>query len=90
MSFVAKTLCVVSQLVFIVVSVYFIMTQSGNFWIHSRFAVVKNAWMYNCTPLYVFIGWCLVKHSIRLLPLLLHSALHISAHWMYRVLGMSG
>jgi len=29
----AKTLCVASQRVFIVV-VYLIMTQSGNFWIH--------------------------------------------------------
>jgi hypothetical protein len=30
------TLCVASQRVFIVVSVYFIMTQSGNVWIHPR------------------------------------------------------
>jgi hypothetical protein len=35
-SFAATTLCVVSQLVFIVVSVYFVMTQSGNFWIYPR------------------------------------------------------
>jgi hypothetical protein len=35
-SFIAITLCVASQRVFIVVSVYFVMTQSGNFWIHSR------------------------------------------------------
>jgi hypothetical protein len=34
-SFAAITLCVASELVFIVVSVYFFMTQSGNFWIHS-------------------------------------------------------
>jgi hypothetical protein len=33
-SFAAVTLCVASQEVFIVVSVYFVMTQSGNFWIH--------------------------------------------------------
>jgi hypothetical protein len=33
-SFATITLCVVSQRVFIVVSVYFIMTQSGNFWIN--------------------------------------------------------
>jgi len=32
-SFVAITLCVASQ-VFIVVRVYFVMTQSRNFWIH--------------------------------------------------------
>jgi len=30
-SFAAVTLCVASQRVFIVVSVYFVMTQSGNF-----------------------------------------------------------
>jgi hypothetical protein len=33
-SFVAINLCVASQRVFIVVIVYFVMTQSGNFWIH--------------------------------------------------------
>jgi hypothetical protein len=32
-SFAALTLCVVSQRVFVV---YFVMTQSGNFWIHPR------------------------------------------------------
>jgi hypothetical protein len=35
-SFAAITLCVASQRLFIVVSVYFVMTQSGNFWIHPR------------------------------------------------------
>jgi hypothetical protein len=35
-SFVTITLCVASQRVFVVVRVYFVMTQSGNFWIHSR------------------------------------------------------
>jgi hypothetical protein len=33
-SFVAITLFVASQRVLIVVSLYFVMTQSGNFWIH--------------------------------------------------------
>jgi hypothetical protein len=33
-SFVAITICIASQQVFIVV--YFVMTQSGNFWIHPR------------------------------------------------------
>jgi hypothetical protein len=33
-SFAAITICVASQRVFIVVSVYFVMTKSGNFWIH--------------------------------------------------------
>jgi hypothetical protein len=36
MSFTAITLCFVSQRVFNVVVVYFVMTQSGNFWIHPR------------------------------------------------------
>jgi len=35
MSSVAITLCVASQRVFIV-AIYFVMTQSGNFWIHPR------------------------------------------------------
>jgi hypothetical protein len=36
-SFDAITLCVASQRVFVVVVVvYFVMTQSGNFWIHPR------------------------------------------------------
>jgi hypothetical protein len=35
-SFAAITLCVASQRVFIIVIVYFIMTESGNFWIHRR------------------------------------------------------
>jgi len=33
-SFATVTLCVASQRVFIVTAVYFVMTQSGNFWIH--------------------------------------------------------
>jgi hypothetical protein len=35
-TFAVIILCVASQRVFIVVSVYFVMTQSGNFWIHLR------------------------------------------------------
>jgi hypothetical protein len=38
-SFAAITLCVASELVFIVVSVYFVMTQSGNFWIYRRILI---------------------------------------------------
>jgi hypothetical protein len=35
--FAAITLCIASQHVFtVVIFVYFVMTQSGNFWIHSR------------------------------------------------------
>jgi hypothetical protein len=40
-SFSAVTLCVASQRVFIVV--YFVMTQSGYFWIHSRITKMKLA-----------------------------------------------
>jgi hypothetical protein len=35
-SFAAIILCVASHRVFIIVVVYFVMTQSGNFWIHPR------------------------------------------------------
>jgi len=41
-SFAAITLCVASQRVFSVVSLYFVMTQSGNFWIHPP--TYQNAW----------------------------------------------
>jgi hypothetical protein len=41
-SFAAITFCVASQRVFIVVIVYFIMTQSGNFWIHSRIIMYRR------------------------------------------------
>jgi hypothetical protein len=37
-SFAAITLCVASQRVFIVI--YFVMTQSGNFWIHPRIYLI--------------------------------------------------
>jgi hypothetical protein len=36
MNFAAITLCVASQRVISKVSVYFVMTRSGNFWIHCR------------------------------------------------------
>jgi len=39
-SFAAKTLCVALQRVFVVVVVYFVTTQSGNFWTHPR--IVSN------------------------------------------------
>jgi hypothetical protein len=35
-SFAAITFCVASQRVIPKVSIYFVMTQSGNFWIHPR------------------------------------------------------
>jgi hypothetical protein len=40
-SFAAITFCVASQRVFIVVSVYFVMTQSGNFWIQPAIADIR-------------------------------------------------
>jgi hypothetical protein len=38
-SFPVITLSVASERVFIVVSVYFVMTQSGNFWLHLRIVI---------------------------------------------------
>jgi hypothetical protein len=43
-SFAAITLCVASLRVFVVVVVvYFVMTQSGNFWIHPRNLIFKTS-----------------------------------------------
>jgi hypothetical protein len=47
-SFAAITLCVASQRVIPKVSVYFVMTQSGNFCIHPRARVCVCACMYVC------------------------------------------
>jgi hypothetical protein len=41
-SFAAITLCVASQRVFIVVSIYFVMSQSGNFWTHPRMTKIAG------------------------------------------------
>jgi hypothetical protein len=41
-SFAAIKLCVASQRVFIFVVVYFVMTQSGNFWIYPRYFISVN------------------------------------------------
>jgi len=62
-SFAAITLCVASQRVFIFVRVYFVMTQSGNFWIHRRISpVIATCAMSNpsreCLPT---IRGCTVK-----------------------------
>jgi hypothetical protein len=61
-SFAAVTLCVASQWMFIVivVVVYFVMTQSGNFWIHPRIRVspISSSLMWswwNCPQLNFFI-----------------------------------
>jgi hypothetical protein len=49
-SFAAITLCVASQQVFVVVVVvvvvvYFVMTQSGDFWIHPRIAIFHKIYV---------------------------------------------
>jgi hypothetical protein len=51
-SFAVITLCVASQRVFIVVIVYFVMTQSGNFWLHHRIIQLQT-------------GLCLVNEQLR-------------------------
>jgi hypothetical protein len=65
-SFAAITLCIGSRRVFIVVF-YFVMTQSGNFWIHP---LIPNSWHY---PEFV---WCSIEVGIpertHLLTLSLH------------------
>jgi hypothetical protein len=40
------SLCVTSQRVFIAVSIYFVVTQSGNFWILPRVTELKNSEVY--------------------------------------------
>jgi hypothetical protein len=52
------TFCVASELVFVVVSVYFVMTWSGNFWIHPR---IRMCGFVPPFP-HVFIAWYLVKN----------------------------
>jgi hypothetical protein len=80
-SFSAITLCVASQRVFIVVSVYFVITQSGNFWIHPlcRFLPYHSrppsAEVKECVELYFHSpntsSWCVAYLSkVRPLPLL--------------------
>jgi hypothetical protein len=46
-SFATITLCVASQ-VFIVVSIYFVMTQSGNVWIHPHTISILDSFMCLC------------------------------------------
>jgi hypothetical protein len=58
-SFASITLCVTSQRVFIVVSVYFVMTQSGNFWIHPRITVLRGGDLVS-PPLFLLCS----RHSV--------------------------
>jgi hypothetical protein len=52
-SFAAITLCVASQRVFVVVSVYFVIDSVRK---------VLDTPSHTSTPQYVFMAWCLVKH----------------------------
>jgi hypothetical protein len=74
MSFAVITLCVACQRVFIVVVfvVYFIVTQSGNFWIHPRIrtsvAVSKKlltsiTWQVNFEPSHKYLIFVLASVS---------------------------
>jgi len=62
-SFATITLCFTFQRVFIVVSVYFVMIQSGNFWIRTRTSI----------PPYVFMVCSLIKHRDNFTFICLHS-----------------
>jgi hypothetical protein len=48
--FAAITLCVASQRVIAKVSLYFVMTQSGNFWIHLRTVLCKFLHLFTNSP----------------------------------------
>jgi hypothetical protein len=56
-SFATITLCVASKHVFVVV--YFVMTQSGNFWIHPRTCSSSSRSDSHILPImsYVFLKW---------------------------------
>jgi hypothetical protein len=45
-SFVVITLCIASQRVFVFVGIYSVMTQSGNFWLHSRIRLITVPELY--------------------------------------------
>jgi hypothetical protein len=73
-SFAAITLCVASQWVFIVLSVYFFMTQSGNFWIHPRTFLRSAAYC-------LYIPLMTIVHTIRITIMhALYGTLHYSGH----------
>jgi len=56
-SFAVITLCVASQRVFIaVVVVYFLMTQSGNFWIHPHMKGISRAVICSPPPVTATLG----------------------------------
>jgi len=65
-SFAAITICVASQRVFIVGSVYFVTTQYGNFWIHPRNVAVTT------TPFYNVITHVMVTEYSRLYSAIEH------------------
>jgi hypothetical protein len=67
-NFAIITLCVASQRVFTFVSVYFIMTQSGNFWIHPRTTDEKKEWDKDCSQDSGKNFICCMKKVISLSP----------------------
>jgi hypothetical protein len=49
LSFAVITLCVAPQRVFTVTVVYFVMSQPGNFWMHSRSAITNSTKRTTCS-----------------------------------------
>jgi hypothetical protein len=84
-SFAAITLCVASQRVFIVVVIYFVMTQSGNFWIHPRmifFYCTRTFLLKQIVQKWAF--WiCQYKATeFKNVPILFDSDLFHFIHWL--------
>jgi hypothetical protein len=63
--FAAITLCVVSQWVFIVVSIYFsLLTQSGNFWIHPHTTIIHDSTLsLPISALFDSITWWILEYE---------------------------
>jgi len=82
-SFATITLRIVSQWMFIVVSVYFVTTQSGNFWIHSRTLVAfKLTTRASCLcwplpPAAVFYKWNVLCSEAFCIATNIHLDLHL-------------
>jgi hypothetical protein len=64
-SFAAITLCVASQRVFIVVRVYFVTTQSGNFWIHNYTCCRYEMWREYSSGPCVSVGHVLQRFAFK-------------------------
>jgi hypothetical protein len=68
-SFDAKALCVASARVFIVVGVYFVMTESGNFWIHSRIHQTMASIEHNIRIINQSLSHTFREHEVREHPI---------------------